>query len=211
LLPSRTKPTPRSKRSLPSNERPTCKGRVDIWTPLINCFELKPGFDGFCRETVPRSGYDADLREGRQLWWYQSCGSHGCNIVGGPYFKGWPSYTIDDTAVSNRIMPWLAWRYHVSGELYFNVNEAYGDLPDPWAGLYLFGGNGDGTLFYPGRVARIGGSHDIPIDSIRLKLIREGLEDYEYFVLLGRTADSHVARIVQNLYQFENDPDKLYG
>jgi hypothetical protein len=64
---------------------------------------------------------------------------------------------------------------------------------------------------YPGRVARIGGTHDIPVESIRLKLIREGLEDYEYFVLLGHAADAHVSRMVQSLYQFENDSDKLYG
>jgi hypothetical protein len=186
-------------------------GRVDIWTPLINCFELKPGFDGFCSETVPRSGYDADLRKDGQLWWYQSCGSHGCNIVGGPYFKGWPSYMIDDTAVSNRIMPWLAWRYRVSGELYFNINEAFNHSADLWkGGHFLFGGNGDGTLMYPGRAARIGGRHDIPIESVRLKLIREGLEDYEYFVLLDRAADSHVARIARSLYEFEHDSHKLH-
>ena len=186
-------------------------GKVDIWTPLINCFVVKPGFDPFCRETVPRSGYDADLHEGRELWWYQSCGSHGCNIIGGPYFKGWPSYLVDDTGISNRIMPWLGWRYRISGELYFNIDEAFSHPVDPWTSLLLFGGNGDGTLFYPGRVAKVGGSHDIPIESIRLKLIREGLEDYEYFVLLGRSADEHVGRIVHSLYEFENDPDKLYG
>jgi hypothetical protein len=190
---------------------PVMARRIDIWVPLINCFQIKPGFDSFCSETVPRSGYDADIKEGRELWWYQSCGSHGCNIAGGRYFKGWPSYMIDDTAISNRMMSWLAWRYRVSGELYFNINEAFGQPSDPWAGLYMFGGNGDGTLMYPGRVARIGGSNDIPIESIRLKLIREGLEDYEYFVLLGRAADSHVSRIVQSLYEFERDSEKLYG
>jgi hypothetical protein len=184
---------------------------VDIWTPLINCFEERPGFDNFCRETVPRRAYDPDLRAKRRLWWYQSCGSHGCNIVGGPYFEGWPSYMVDDTAISNRMMPWLAWRYRISGELYFNVNEAYSHSRDPWAGVRLFGGNGDGTLFYPGRVARIGGTQDIPIESMRLKLIREGLEDYEYMVLLGQSADSHVASIVQGLYEFESDTEKLYA
>jgi hypothetical protein len=189
----------------------TLAGNVDIWTPLINCFELKPGFDGFCRETVPRPVYDSDIQEGRRLWWYQSCASHGCNIIGGAYFKGWPSYLVDDSAVSNRVMPWLAWRYAISGELYFNINEAFTKDTDPWASLHLFGGHGDGTLVYPGRVQRIGGKHDIPIESIRLKLIREGLEDYEYFVLLGRAADAHVERIVHSLYEFENDPDVLYA
>jgi hypothetical protein len=186
-------------------------GSVDIWTPLINCFEARPGFDSFCRETVPRSAYEADLRSNRRLWWYQSCGSHGCNIVGGAYFKGWPSYMIDDTSISNRMMPWLAWKYRVSGELYFNVNEAYHQPGDPWDGVHLFGGNGDGTLFYPGRVERIGGTQDIPIESLRLKLIREGLEDYEYMVLLGQSADPHVARIAGGLFAFESDPEKLYA
>ena len=47
------------------------------------------------------------------------------------------------------------------------------------------GQNGDGTLFYPGKVnggngaPAIGGQHDIPIESIRMKRIRDGREDYE--------------------------------
>jgi hypothetical protein len=187
-------------------------GLVDIWTPLINCFERRTGFNDFCREIVPRNAYESDLHKGGKLWWYQSCGSHGCNIAGGPYFTGWPSYMIDDTPMSNRIMPWLAWKYRISGELYFNVNEAYNRPEDPWDSVYLFGGNGDGTLFYPGRTSKIGGTHDIPVESIRLKLIREGLEDYEYLTLLGRrAADTHVNRLAHGLYKFETDPEKLYA
>ncbi len=76
------------------------------------------------------------------------------------------------------------------------------------------GGNGDGTLFYPGMPARIGGKSDIPVESIRLKLIREGLEDYEYFLLLGRTRsttgpDGHIGRVVHNTHTFEKDPNVL--
>jgi hypothetical protein len=117
---------------------------------------------------------------------------------------------IDDPAVSNRVMPWLAWKYRIGGELYFNTVEAYGQ-PDAWNSTYLFGGNGDGTLFYPGRPKRIGGTKDIPIDSIRLKLIREGLEDYEYLLLLEKMAGRDVAarqvdRVVQNLYTYNRDP-----
>jgi hypothetical protein len=194
-----------------TSRTPTLVGQIDIWVPLINCMELKPGFDSYCRETIDRASYDEELRAGRRLWWYQSCGSHGCNIAGGPYFEGWPSYMIDDSAVSNRVMPWLAWKYGVSGELYFNVNEAYGPATDPWKSVYLFGGNGDGTLFYPGKVARIGGSHDIPIESIRLKLIREGLEDYEYLRLLGKAADASAGRIVDRLFRFNTDPETLYA
>lgn len=82
---------------------------------------------------------------------------------------------------------------------------------DPWESIYCFGGHGDGTLFYPGipgpsnspdpgyikvpvnpndpnspnRISvRIGGTNDIPIESIRLKLTREGVEDYEYLKMV---------------------------
>src|SRR5205823_5176976 len=135
------------------------------------------------------------------------------NEVGGEYYRGWPSYMIDITPVANRIMPWLAWKYDIKGELYFHMNEAFSRSADPWNDVTLHGGNGDGTLFYPGKPALIGGKTDIPIESIRLKLIREGLEDYEYLFLLskyqGREAPSRfVDRVVTNAYTYDRDPAK---
>jgi hypothetical protein len=100
----------------------------------------------------------------------------------------------------------------MDGELYYSMNEAYGQNNDPWVNIRLFGGNGDGTLFYPGRPDRIGGRRDIPIESIRLKLIREGMEDYEYLALLARldgrqAADRFADRIVQKSYLWESRPE----
>ena len=184
---------------------------VDIWTPLINCVDPKPGFPQYCR-TVLREGYEQTFKDGKSVWWYQSCASHGCKGPGGEYFQGWPSYLIDDSAVANRIMPWITWKYKMDGELYYNMTEA----ADPWNDTHLFGGNGDGTLFYPGTPARIGGRTDIPIESIRLKLIREGLEDYEYLALLSarghsRRADELASALVRSAYDFQRDPQVLYS
>src|SRR5581483_4938305 len=178
---------------------------VDIWTPLVNCMVGRPGFDDYCPKTVPREAYDGELRQGKILWWYQSCASHGCKMSTGEYFRGWPSYMIDVSPVANRIMEWLTWRYRVQGELYFNMDEAYAQDADPWNNMYQFGGNGDGTLFYPGRPREIGGTKDIPIESIRLKLIREGLEDYEYLNLLAgmgkrEIADRAACRVAPTAY-----------
>ena len=50
-------------------------------------------------------------------------------------------------------MEWLTFRYRMGGELYYNTVEAYARGLDPWRDQRLFGGNGDGTLFYPGRAA----------------------------------------------------------
>jgi hypothetical protein len=184
---------------------------VQIWVPLVNCLEPKPGYDDFCEHTPPLETYTREARQS-SLWFYQSCASHGCNIAGGPYFTGWPSYMIDVPGAANRVMPWIAWKYRIEGELYYSVDEAYGRGKDPWDSVFLVGGNGDGTLFYPGRPDHIGGRTDIPIESIRLKLIRQGMEDYEYLALLAKLggtkwADQFADRIVKKPYLWESQPE----
>lgn len=198
-------------------------GRVDIWAPNINCLEFKKKENEFCAQFAARERYRPRERAGEMLWWYQSCSSHGCN--NGPfgkrdldhYFTGWPSYMVDVDGAAARIMAWQAFARDVSGELYFDTVFAYNERAssgaDPWDGIRHFGGNGDGTLFYPGRPDRIGGRTDIPVASLRLKHIRDGLEDYELLRLLAgsgpegqRRAASLAARMAPNLYSFERDP-----
>ena len=45
--------------------------------------------------------------------------------------------------------------------------------------------NGNGLLVYPGEEG--------PVPSIRLELLRDGMEDYEYLALLARAVDQHRA------------------
>ena len=187
---------------------------IDIWSPVINCFERKPQQHDYCEMIVARAGYNSEIAKGKKLWWYQACSSHGCYIVGGEYFRGWPTYVIDADGVRNRIMEWLTWSYGIGGELYFSTDEAYGKK-DPWKDVNLFAGNGDGTLFYPGMPGVIGGTNHIPIESIRLKLIREGLEDYEYLAMLSKLDGSKavhelISDLIHSTYDFDHDPQKLY-
>ena len=187
---------------------------VQIWVSLVNCLEKRPGFDDFCREKPSLDAYSSELEKGKSLWFYQSCASHGCTGQGGQYFAGWPSYMIDASGMSNRVMQWIAWKYGISGELYYSMNEAWAHGGDPWTDLRLYGGNGDGTLLYPGRPALIGGRTDIPIESIRLKLIREGMQDYEYLTLLAdvcgkQSAADYADRIVQKPWMWETRPEIL--
>ena len=184
---------------------------VQIWVPLVNCLEPKPGFPDFCNNTPPLEVYAQQAKSNGSLWFYQSCASHGCNIVGGEYFTGWPAYVIDIQGAANRVMQWVAWKYRLDGELYYSMNEAYAHNNNPWQNVRLSGGNGDGTLFYPGRPDRIGGHTEIPIESIRLKLIREGMEDYEYLALLAKLDSPQAAaqfaeRIVRKPYSWESRP-----
>jgi len=62
---------------------------------------------------------------------------------------------------------------------------------DPWQDAGAFPGfrqplNGDGRLFYSGTPDAIGGP-DIPVASIRMKAVRDAIEDYEYLELLQET------------------------
>jgi hypothetical protein len=206
---SQVEPRVRSLVTIPFT--PKLEDVVQIWVPLVNCLEPKAGFPDFCDATPPFEVY-AGQAPGKSLWFYQSCASHGCNIIGGDYFNGWPSYMIDMQGAANRVMQWVAWKFQVEGELYYSMNESYGHANDPWENTRMSGGNGDGTLFYPGLPKRIGGRTDIPIESIRLKLIREGMEDYEYLAqfakLAGRqSADQFAAQIVRKSYLWESRPD----
>ncbi len=183
---------------------------IDRLVPVVDSMEPRGG-------TNQRGSYDAWLAHpARMLWWYQSCDQHeSCSngTAGGPE-STWPSYMIDASPVRNRVFQWLAFVYDVSGELYYDTDYCWQGAcgGDVWAGVYAFGGNGDGTLFYPGTPARIGGTTPIPVSSIRLELIRDGMEDYEYLHLLSVTGDDAFARstsrtIITNAHAFDNDPD----
>jgi hypothetical protein len=192
---------------------------IDILVPVVNYLDDRPGSPYAGEQRAKYDGFLA-AREGREVWTYQSCMSHGCGgtvNMGSPsdqdrYFTGWPSYMIDASAVRNRAMEWLSFRYRVTGELYYETAIAFGH--DPWNDQWDFSGNGDGTLFYPGTPAKIGGTTDIPVASIRLKMLREGMEDYEYLKRLSDAGDPALARAVAEAlfphpYATEVAPERL--
>lgn len=154
---------------------------IRLWVPLLNHIDADA-----------RRAFEPYIAAGAELWWYQSCESFGCT---GYEASGYPSYAIDAPGSYARAMEWLSFVYDMNGELYYNTMEAYFRVSDPWVQQYIFGGNGDGNLFYPGRPTRIGGSTHVPVESLRLKLIREGYEDYEYLRLAAqRPEDAAFAR-----------------
>jgi hypothetical protein len=69
---------------------------------------------------------------------------------------------------------------------------------------------GDGMLLYPGNKVGIDG----PVGSLRLEVLRDGLEDFDYLALadqrLGPDASRpFIARIARTLTDYERDPLKL--
>jgi hypothetical protein len=174
---------------------------ISLFTPVINFVEGRPGSGAYAGNQ--RAKYPATM------WWYQSCMSFGCG--GGE--TGWPSYAIDTDMTRNRAMEWLSFLYDVQGELYYETTMAF-FTGDPWVTQTNFGGSGDGTLFYPGTPARIGGHTEIPIETLRMKGIRDGMEDYELLNLaaklgMGAQAKSIAAGVFPKTYMATSTPAQI--
>jgi hypothetical protein len=142
----------------------------------------------------------AELRpKGREFWSYLCTGPKG----------PWVTLFIDHPAVNLRMWLWMAYRWGLEGILVWRADYwtsptlfPPGVLQNPWADpmSYTVGygvpfgqvnrwGNGDGRFLYPpnrdpakDRTKYLCG----PVDSVRWEILREGIEDYEYFVLLER-------------------------
>jgi hypothetical protein len=145
--------------------------------------------------------------EGREFWSYLCTGPKG----------PWVTLFIDHPAVNLRIWLWMSYRFGLKGILVWRANYwssptvfPDGVLQNPWQDpmSYTVGygvpygqvnpwGNGDGRFLYPpnrdpgrDRTKYLTG----PVNSIRWEILREGIEDYEYFTLLERAVRAAKAR-----------------
>jgi hypothetical protein len=116
--------------------------------------------------------------QGVQLWFYES------NSVLPPY-PTFASNTLD--GLEPVIILWGSWYEKATGFLYWDIT--HWTTNDPWGPTVEFGKTGDGVLIYPGNhdgaMAPIGSPADVaihgPIPSYRLKMIRQGLQDWALF------------------------------
>ena len=116
-----------------------------------------------------------------------------------------PYWQIDFPLLNYRVATWINFRHGVDGLLYWTTDlwrGMDGDDYDPWTdacsydvGWACF--NGEGLLVYPGKdvnyaVPKGAYGEDSPatvygaVPSIRLKALRDSLEDYEYLVLAAK-------------------------
>lgn len=151
---------------------------IDIWCPLF----------GFIHEPSVRRVRS----QGASVWSYTALVQ-----TAPPYHPEYeavkndlpPFWQIGFPLSSYRIAPWINRRYGITGLLYWST--VYWGSPDrnPWLEPgFRIRWNGDGALFYPGIDTGIDG----PIASLRLKNLRDGMEDYEYFALLEKAGGAAV-------------------
>ena len=138
------------------------------------------------------------MHERGQEYW-----SYICTVPKSP----WITSFIDHDAVNLRMWLWGSYKHKLKGILiwainYWNSNAAspVGYLQNPWEnpmsyrsayqvplGIQHHWGNGDGRFFYPLNRDPNNDSKTYvgyPVPSFRLELLRDGLEDYEYFIML---------------------------
>jgi glycosyl hydrolase family 123 len=199
---------------------------IDIMVPTVDFMDPQGGSNQRSTYNTWLAGTGCAGCAPRQVWMYQGCTEHGSCSNGSPGSSSatWPSVMVDATPVRNRIMQWIEYLNNVSGDLYYDTELCWAASycqdgaghtgTDPWTSIYAFGGNGDGTLIYPGPTAKIGGTTPIPLPSMRLKNIRDGMEDYEYLHALtaagqGSFAMAEAQSFITNAYTFNNDPTAL--
>jgi hypothetical protein len=165
---------PKLARMLTEEPGPELTGAVDIWCPVTPNYR-----PDICRERQ---------RAGEHVWWYICCWPHA------PYCTEF----IDHPAVELRTWLWQTWGYGVEGILIWETN--WWNQPtrfksparqNPWEDPMSYSesgtwGNGDGRFIYPPNRDndRKQKFLDGPVSSLRWEILRDGVEDYEYFALL---------------------------
>jgi len=167
-------------------------GAIDIWCPLFSLFKPESAAK---RQALGETvwTYTALCQRDKTPWWH-----------------------IDFPLQNYRVPAWIAWRYRIRGLLYWGGMSFWRQVDDPWTDpktldrrngredpLY----NGEGTIVYPGRAA----GYDGIAPSLRLKALRDGIEDYQYLALLedlrlGSDAEKAILPFAGSWFAWEANP-----
>jgi hypothetical protein len=164
------------------------EGSVDIWVPLWPIFEA--------------AAVKKRLSVGEEIWSYTAlCQGR----------QDTPFWELDFPLLNYRIPMWINWRFGITGLLYWSTMN-WAPTRDVWTNPVTYGDqyNMEGSLLYPGADAGVQGF----ITSIRLKQIREGLQDYEYLTILAQrrsrvVADGVVKKIARSWQDWDTDARHL--
>ncbi|MCP3918056.1 MAG: DUF4091 domain-containing protein [bacterium] len=176
---------------------------------------------GACSDWIVHGSFLDENREaiaqrqaaGETVTWYVSCDQ--------VYPQA--NYYIDREAADPRMIGWITWRYRLGGILYW-ATTLWREVRDPFADAISWKHShcnapaaGEGMLLYPGNLiekytaqANVHG----PIASLRLALLREGLEELELLRVLaesgrGELADELAASLCRDVHDFARDPVEI--
>jgi hypothetical protein len=158
---------------------PELEGAVDTWVVGPNLFNYGPVAER--------------IAAGDELWFYESAS------VRRPYAS---QLYLDYTALEHRLIGWFCWKYGATGFLYWGINEwesnnqpwsGRSEIDDairtgkrwpevPWNTWTYLNCNGDAQYIYPGKDGAFW-------SSVRMEILRDTFEDYDYLALLRDARD----------------------
>ncbi|MBN2594184.1 MAG: DUF4091 domain-containing protein [Sedimentisphaerales bacterium] len=172
---------------------------VDIWCPLWSF--------------IDRESINDKIAHGDEVWSYTALVQRAPSYH--PQYQtvknfDTPYWHIDRPLTMYRVPTWINYQYDITGLLYWSTVTT---VIEPWynpAFAHPRHYNGGGFLFYPGVPCGIDG----PVISMRLKNLRDGMEDYEYFAILEKLTDKKTVKklvdtIAPNWWNFSKDPDEF--
>ena len=168
-------------------------GAVDIWCPLFPIFKEE--------SAVKRQAL------GETVWTYTALSQRS---------PASPWWATDHPLLNYRVPAWISWRYRIRGILYWGAMCFWRQVEDPWANPETLDRrtdtqrthvwNGEGSVVYPGRAV----GYDGIASSLRLKALRDAIEDYEYMAMLERAglaaaAQQVVMPLAASWFEWEHD------
>jgi len=165
------------------------------------------------------------VAQGNEFWSYVCCCPKALYL----------SLFIDHDDINMRMWLWLSYKFQLRGILVWMANywnsftaSPTGTLQDPWEDpmSYTVGyglpygkqagwGNGDGRFFYPPNRdpgERSNKYLDGPVPCLRLEKIRDGMEDYEYLLLLEEAVSAgggKPRKLIKEAHKLLSLPDAL--
>ena len=171
--------------------------KIDIWLSTLNNYN-------------PTISWEREKNNGENTWLY--------------FFSSLPYFNpiiLDHPGIEGKFMGWFFWKYRIKGLAHYSLN---GWSQNPWldpTGSY----NGEMSMLYPPSENNTnivyGSNNHRFVPSIRLELMRDGLEDFEYLFLLNggtmpdvngsNASDIQVDKVIKGLTYYTRDDEYLYN
>ena len=183
--------SPSIKNLLTTGYKPELEGIVDIWDAIVNCEVIDsttPGPDA----------YRAEMKKGRMAVNCVTCVSDRPTS---------PSLFIHGQGINTRIWPWVTAALDQQGiEFWQSAAAPSVTVPNKYGEKCW----GDGTLFYKGLPEELGIPEEIALPSIRLKILRDGIEDSELLFMLKKKNAELAKKLCRRMVQETKDYDKSF-
>lgn len=174
--------------------------KIDIWLPVLNQYD-------------PKQSHERARSHNEETWIYFLHGTRP------PYFN---PITLDHPGIESKLTGWFLWKYRIRGIAYYSLNNW---SKNPWTDPMTDQHNGDWFMMYPpsetNEVITYGSNNHRLVPSIRLELMRDSLEDYEYLFVLNQhqqphidqvnDADTQVDKIISGLTSYTRDDAFIYN